>query len=413
MNPHPQIIIIADDLTGAADAAAGIATRGLVTFLPLTRIPTAPTDALVFTTESRAMTRDEAVRRTRDLVAELKESGSLDSARVVYKKIDSTLRGHPAAELKALMKEAGFDRALVAPAFPAQERTTIGSRQFVAGVPLERSEFGRAVGTSDLRQIFEKAHEHVVRLTLEEIRSSQGRLEPLFCRAAPCLFLADAETENDLVRLAQATSAARLRLFCGSAGLISALWGLGRWTSQVAAPDLIPVRTGPGLVVAGSRHTRTREQIRFIESKGAVALRLAPAAPVAASEFSAAVRRACRALQNGQDVVLALEEEDQSPDSPEVARLLAGFCLEVVRNAPPASLTLTGGDTATAVCSTLDVSAIRLLGEIAPGIPHARLQGGLLPGLPVATKAGGFGRPDALALILQFFRSGATQLGPA
>jgi uncharacterized protein YgbK (DUF1537 family) len=408
MSSCPQVIIIADDLTGAADAAAGIAARGLVTFLPLARIPSAPTDALVFTTESRALSRDQAVRKTRDLVARLKESGSLDTARIVYKKIDSTLRGHPAAELTTLMEETGSDRALVAPAFPAQGRTTIGSRQFVAGVRLENTEFGRAIETSDLTKIFADAHDLVTPLSLEEIRSSQERLRSLFCRAAPYLVLADAETEDDLVRLAQAASAAGLRLFCGSAGLISALLGLDGWTSEVPAPDLPSMRTGPGLVVAGSRHARTREQIRFIESKGAVVLRVAPRPPMSASEFSASVRRASRALQDGQHVVLALEEEeDASPDSTEVARLLAGVCLEVVRHTSPAFLALTGGDTATAVCNALDVSAIRLLGEIAPGIPQARLQGGVLSDLPVATKAGGFGGPDALAVVLQYFQSGS------
>src|SRR5205814_4669044 len=53
--------------------------------------------------------------------------------RWVYKKIDSMLRGHPRAELLALMAALGESRGVVAPAFPAEGRTTRDGRQYIAG----------------------------------------------------------------------------------------------------------------------------------------------------------------------------------------------------------------------------------------------------------------------------------------
>ena len=61
-------------------------------------------------------------------------------ARLVYKKLDSTLRGNVAAELAAAFGAAGRERAIVAPAFPAAGRTTVGGTQLVHGVPVDETE---------------------------------------------------------------------------------------------------------------------------------------------------------------------------------------------------------------------------------------------------------------------------------
>jgi uncharacterized protein YgbK (DUF1537 family) len=66
-------------------------------------------------------------------------------------------------------------------------------------------------------------------------------------------------------------------------------------------------------------------------------------------------------------------------------------------------LVLCGGDTASVVCRALDIRAIELRREIAPGIPCGLLQGGPFDGLPVVTKSGGFGSPDALIEVADFF----------
>ena len=71
--------------------------------------------------------------------------------------------------------------------------------------------------------------------------------------------------------------------------------------------------------------------------------------------------------------------------------------------ATPCPLVLSGGDTAALVCRTLDVRAIDLKGEIAPGIPCGILVGGPFDGMPVVTKSGGFGLPDALIEIADYF----------
>lgn len=403
MKSYPQIVLIADDLTGAADAAGGIAAGGLVTVLSLTGAFPGPCDALMLTSESRDFPGDEAQRRVRALVSRLREDGILSQDSLLYKKMDSTLRGHPREELAAVLEEARMDRALVAPAFPAQGRTTVGSRQLVGGVPLEGTEFGREVKTSDLRRVFRETGIPVKPLSLSDMRG--GRLETLLARNDPCLLIADAETDADLARLARAASG-RIRVFCGSAGLMSALMKAGGWASRVsvdAPPELLP-SPSPVLVVAGSRHPRTQEQVRQIRREGVPVVGLVADDAGAEAPGIQQGREAAAVLEGGRDVVLAVEDEGSGPTRAEVARRLGVVCRAVVERSRPGVLLLTGGETAAAVCRQLGVSAIRLIGEIEPGIPHGYMLDGILSGVPVATKAGGFGQPDTLAGVLRYFR---------
>ena len=147
---HPQLIIIADDLTGAADSAGFYATLGLTALACLRPGVCPSTDVLAISTNSRDLNRGEAAERTRRATeATLRGANAHDRA-WWFKKIDSTLRGHPGAELAAVMSALGAECALVAPAFPAQGRTTVGGRQRVDGIPLNRTEFARSVSTADL-----------------------------------------------------------------------------------------------------------------------------------------------------------------------------------------------------------------------------------------------------------------------
>ena len=60
-----------------------------------------------------------------------------------------------------------------------------------------------------------------------------------------------------------------------------------------------------------------------------------------------------------------------------------------------------GGDTATAICDELSVSAIKLRGEIDTGIPFGKIVSGPAHGLTIITKAGGFGNDDAILKVFQ------------
>lgn len=109
-----MLVIIADDLTGALDTAAPFAARGLRTevVLDLDAIRIAHDglpDVLSINLASREMSAEAARSAIRRVVERLPLSVRL------FKKVDSRLKGHVAAELDAL----SYRTALVAPAIPS------------------------------------------------------------------------------------------------------------------------------------------------------------------------------------------------------------------------------------------------------------------------------------------------------
>src|SRR4051812_29868896 len=130
-------LILADDLTGAADCAIAFARRGLRASVGWGEAAGEPGDAvLAIDADSRRLPPAAAAARHRTLLAARHAPGIR-----LIKKIDSTLRGQPAAELEAtidLLRARGAGAmALVAPAFPATGRTTEGGRIRLNGEALE------------------------------------------------------------------------------------------------------------------------------------------------------------------------------------------------------------------------------------------------------------------------------------
>ena len=128
-------LIIADDLTGAADCAIAFAKRGLESVVAWEK----HTDARgVQVLSVDAATRRLPPAQAAKLQVEVLAAHYRPGLRL-YKKIDSTVRGQPAAELAGLLAYApaqseGRSRlAILAPAFPGTGRITVNGSIVRAG----------------------------------------------------------------------------------------------------------------------------------------------------------------------------------------------------------------------------------------------------------------------------------------
>ena len=383
--------ILADDLTGACDTGAGFARRGLAAVALLDASAAfPPADVLVLSTESRYLPEAQAVRAVRQAAQRVRALGGL-----VYKKINSTLRGHPGPEFAALLESlfsAGEPpRALIAPAFPAQQRVTRGGQVWVAGSRLEETLFGGEAPRGDLRQIFASQR----CLPLEVLRGDPSAA--LARLRQPGLWLADAETEEDLRQLAVLGLASHMPVWCGSAGLARAL---GQQLAPLASRSRPERPAGPLLVVAGSQHPATVQQLQALQSLGVGLLSLR-AEHLDAPPPAELAWRAAQQLAAGQAVALCARDLPPAAPDQTVARTLAALTAEVLRSFRPIGLlALTGGDTAAAVCAVLGCTQLRLVDEAQPGLALGQMLDGRAAGLNVVTKAGGFGDANALVALL-------------
>jgi len=132
-------IVIADDLTGAAEIA-GIAWRyNIPAALATSAEAATPAEMLVYCTDSRSVSWDEAISITEHIADTIKSR----APEFIYKKIDSVYRGYVTDEVKATMHRLGFTKALIIGANPSLGRTIADGHYYIHGKPIHETGFAR------------------------------------------------------------------------------------------------------------------------------------------------------------------------------------------------------------------------------------------------------------------------------
>ena len=209
-------LVVADDLTGAADAAAPFAMAGRRTQLVLGAVtPGEPAwtrrervEVVALTTESRRLPPAVAAERVGDACRGL-------GAAEVFKKVDSTLRGNVHVEVEAAARAVGATEVVVCPAFPAVGRTVVDGTLCLWGRPVAR------------------VADHVPAGAVVVDASTDADLDAVAARHGPGVLLV------------------------GSGGLAAAVARAGPQRARPAPP---PPGRGTIVVVAGSDHEATRSQ---------------------------------------------------------------------------------------------------------------------------------------------------------
>lgn len=404
---RPAILVVADDLTGAADTGVAFAAAGYSTAIPLPGRALPAADVLALTTESRDLPPEQAFATVMTAVERSWRGPTGRGETLIYKKLDSALRGHPGPELAAVMEVTGLRRAIVAPAFPAEGRTTIGGIQHVHGQPIAHGPMGAA--SSNVRAVIGVGHHLPVQsVGLDFVRGDREKLAASLAGAAEEIVQIDAETDDDLARIAWAAAQAPPAILSGAAGFARALAKVLTLHRAILDPVALDRGDRPVLVVAGSQHAATARQVEALRAEGASVVRLSQelvdADDVeAASEMDCFVDALASALTSGNlTVVTTAGLAPARAAGRSIAERLAGIVTAPGVAERVGSLSLTGGDVAMAVCDALGAEAIWLRGEIVAGQPWGVLAGGMRPGLPIATKAGSFGDAHALCAAAEF-----------
>ena len=406
----PRLVIIADDLSGAADCAVVCVQAGLDTLVILGDLAQEPVaDVLSVDGDTRGRPRADAVAETARLV---RAHAGVD--RLLFRKLDSTLRGHVGAELAATLavrRETGPAVAVMAPAFPATGRTTVGGRQWLHDVPLEATEIWRREaipGRAYIPEMLAAAGLRAGVIDLAQVCGPDLSAHMATMAATQDVLVCDAATEADLHAIAVASmSLGRRTVWAGSAGLaryLPAAAGLAR--GRRIAP--VPPADGPILFVVGSLSAVSRAQVDQLAAAPGLAVLTVPPAVLRAGPADPRWRGQEQALDDalatGQDVVLVLGV-DRDADLTEgltLARALA-------RLASPhagriGALVSTGGETARAVLHAFGATGLRLVDEVEPGVPLSVTEG--WRSMPVVTKAGAFGAPGTLLRCRAVLRAG-------
>jgi hypothetical protein len=129
-----RIAVIADDLTGALDTGVQFTQWGFTA--QLTDTPEhSVAEVTIVNTDTRNKTSEIAYHITYN-VAE-----KLDQHDIIYKKIDSTLRGNPGPELQAILDATGETNAILTPAHPPTQRRVKDGHLYIADRPITETDY--------------------------------------------------------------------------------------------------------------------------------------------------------------------------------------------------------------------------------------------------------------------------------
>ena len=397
-----RLAVVADDLTGAMDTGVQFAKCGLQTAVMLTEGELAVGEVVVVSTDSRSVTAAEAYHRTTVLGPQLTD-------RLVYKKIDSTMRGNIGPEIEGLLDSMGLERALVTPSFLAAGRTVVNGFHRVHGVLLAESSFARDplwpateshVPTMLARQS-KRAVGHLAVSVVEE--GSQAVMRALAAEPAP-IVAADAASASHLQTLASALVELKdTWLPCGSAGLAQEWRAALKLVASEGVPFRWPELARPVLVVAGSRNPTTQKQLR--QAAETCELNLVALFGPTAKERDERQAQVLKLLDQGSNAALTTSFSAYEPgEDIRMAEALADATVLILQKSSVAGLIITGGDTARATCGALGATAVQLVGEVQAGVPAGTLVSGPHDGLRVVTKAGGFGDELVVVQGIRFLR---------
>ena len=399
-----DVAIIADDLTGAADSGVQLVRSGYRTAVVFRGAPIPPgndLDVVAVDTDSRSLPAGFAAKRVVEIGPAVRE------ARIVYKKIDSTLRGPIGAELAAALAATRRKKALVAPAFPSAGRATRGGTQLVHGEPVHGTGLSKdPVLESHIPSLLTHAFHSVVALSVTEVRNGEPVRDAL--ESGSCV-VADAESDADLEALVRAVPDPSSILWAGSAGLARALGEVYPGARNGVPPGAFVPALGV-LAVVGSVNEVAREQLRHLSKEPGVATVYLDTAALLSGSYEDTVGEAAEAvwaaLSSGRGAALcsaAGEEVDsalrgESVSRNEVSERVSDALAEIVTRLSSQNLfdalVLTGGGTAVRVADALGATGILLEREVEAGVPVGTLVGP--HPYRVVTKAGGFGGPDTL-----------------
>jgi uncharacterized protein YgbK (DUF1537 family) len=412
-----QILIIADDLSGAADCGMACAGSGLHTVVILgNSVNPVEADVLSVDADTRGLDPKRAVWETAMLMRRYMSSRE----QIVFKKLDSTLRGNVGAELAAVLTtqrsatpEQDHVVAVLAPAFPANGRTTRQGKQLLNGKPLEEMEIWQREGkqgNSYIPAMLEEAGMRSAVLALETIRSSNGSLHKEMARLAEGIdvLVCDAETDLDMQAIATATAAlGHSTVWAGSAGLAYHLPKAVDLSSTTPSVSKELLASGPTLFVVGSSAAVCREQVRMLTSSADITTITIPPSDLLEGMQSAKrrehERQLSEAFSNKGDVVVLLGAEDKLKI--DAGRLLSSALAQMIvpHYGKVGALVVTGGETARLVLQTWGVTGLRLVQELEPGLPFSVTENWGRR-LPVITKAGDFGNPNTLLHCRKFLQ---------
>ena len=428
----PEVLIIADDLTGANDTAVMIAQQGLRTCTVLNEKSIGEDilkscGCISYSTDSRGLSEEEAYKRVYDAA---RRFGTCDTM-LYSKRIDSTLRGNLGAETDAMRDAVGGDpMAVIVPAFPGAGRSYVGGHLMVYGVPLYRtaaaSDPKNPVNTAGALGLYQKQSKYeTAEIFLEELsrgeESAAEKLRELYKKGIRNVIF-DAAEDEDLEIIARAVLQSGIPFIAVDPGVSTAhiaaemrreqKGSRGKLLFAVGSINDVAVRQTNKLLKQPGVSKVVLDTARLLQSEPERESEIERAS-AAASELSTSSDVCCICVagifpESRVELEPYAKRDNVSCDeiSARINNALARVAVNVLSgNSDYKGLFACGGDVAVSICSALDAYGVFPLSDVVPLAVYGLLAGGEFDGMHLITKGGMIGNDDTMTDCVSYLQN--------
>jgi uncharacterized protein YgbK (DUF1537 family) len=411
-----ELLIIADDLTGAIDTGVQLAKQDIRTrvviqpqsnYLKLLENNHSP--VLVVNTESRHLHQDEARRRVNEMMAAATKAG----IQKFYKKVDSTMRGNIGAELEAFKGNINQRYLGFVPAHPKLKRFTRNGFHFVGETPLQETVFGKDPMEPIRQNYIPALLQEQCGLGITKIDVSETR------KSLPDdgLLVFDCESEGDLRKISGfLTEHHSINAIAGSAAMVELLPDLFQIRKERSKVHTIP---SPALLINGSLNDISAAQVKYardhqmpthtISSKWLYGEEF-----LSDPEFDVLTDYLRTALIKSENIILTTTDIRETGEIPvsqhgarqyeTISKKIGSVVHAIFHEAAFSTLIVFGGDTLMGIMGALSCKIIEPKMELLPGVALSLTE---VNGrkIHIITKPGGYGDDDVIMKILDFINN--------
>ena len=382
-----MLAVITDDYTGAAEIGGVAIEKGLQTIIEARTVTRADADVLVIASNMRSLAPERAHAKSRLLTEQVLALGP----ELIFKKVDSVLRGNIGPELAAQMQVEKKGFALLVPANPSRGRIVVDGTYYVDGVPLAESSFAR-------NHDFGSRTSRVV-----DILRARGA-EDVFSVSPRRAFT------HRGVYIGNAQDAAQLGLWAGSIGADVVPAGGAEFFSALLEAR-VGARSSGGstyshngkartLFICGSNFPLSRSAVAEARSFGFHVVGMPDEIYFKPELDQVLVERwagkLSATLKRSRNVIITATQTpgDGSLEARNVSKAMALVTRRAVEDRLVDDLMIEGGETAQAILSVLNIGSLYPVQSLAPGVTRMKVDG--YHHLHVTMKPGSYGWPDLL-----------------
>jgi uncharacterized protein YgbK (DUF1537 family) len=420
------IYIIADDLTGANDTGVQFCKQGYDVTVAIEQEPDGSNlnnVVGVIDTETREVKKTEAVEKLNNILRKL----DITDQDLIYKKVDSTLRGNVGAEIELIMDIFDKELCILTPSFFSSRRLTIGGYLIVNDEPLGSSEYNqRDLDSGDASYIpsiiNEQSGLEVGKIELKEVIKGKqyilAELEKL-SEVGKKIIVVDSIKEVDLENIFAAGEELKKDiLYAGSAGLADLI--AKKYHLEESTSDYL-INKSPVLIVNGSRSQIANMQIDyFIDNYDVFELKIDIENLLEDNDqFNKSIYNNLKEYNGSHYIVI--RPDPYYSDAEVINNLLQNnkisfrelgekirdklgeLTADMIYNFELQNVVITGGDTLIGICRSMQIDRLHVLGEVVEGVPITQpvLNKDLKNKLNFITKAGGFGEVETISKVVE------------